>query len=246
MPKNSFNRTIYKNAPIIEAIIDLKFKCVTDFDFSTLDNSVRDKYLIDYPTVMKETQNEFRFNEGANPQQNPIVTNVGLRFRSSDEKQILRVRTDGFTFSRLSPYQQWEPFRDEAKRLLEIYQKATSPENIIRTAVRFINRLDLPGNSVTLADYLKIFPVAPQDYKMNGLAMQLVLEQEDIKSTLIVREALIPPTKPNVVSLLLDFDLFHQEPLDFNNLWSFLEKLHLRKNKIFESAITDKTRELIS
>lgn len=242
MSENSLDRAIYKNAPIIEAIIDLKFKPLKDFDFFKLDSIIREKYLPEYPIVMKETQNEFRFEGTQITQQNPTI---GLRFVSTDEKQIVRVRTDGFTFSRLAPYQQWEPFRDEAKRLFDIYQNTISPELITRVAVRFINRLDLPGTNVALSDYLNIFPVTPQEYKMDGLAMQITLEQKDIKSTLIVREALIPRTKQDVVSLLLDFDLFHLNPMEISGVWAFLEQLHLRKNKIFESAITDKTRELI-
>ena len=42
----------------------------------------------------------------------------GYIFASSDERQIFQARLDGFSFSRLAPYDRWETFRDEARRLV--------------------------------------------------------------------------------------------------------------------------------
>lgn len=69
----------------------------------------------------------------------------------------------------------------------------------------------------------------------------------DINSTLIITQALIPPIKANTVSILLDYDLFNEEVRSCeSDFWSFLDLLRTRKNEIFESSITDRTRRLIS
>ena len=171
---------------------------------------------------------------------------MGLRFTSEHNKEILQIRENGFSFSKLAPYENWEKFRDKAKHLWAIYQKATSPQHIIRIAVRFINRFDFPGTNIELSDYVNVFPQVPDSNSMKGFSMQAILDQTDLDSTLIITQASIPSITPNTVSILLDFDLFNEKmrsPED--DFWEFLEKLRVRKNHFFEISITDKTRELI-
>ncbi len=64
---------------------------------------------------------------------------------------------------------------------------------------------------------------------------------------LVINEAIAPPTNPEIVTVILDLDLFRQEVWDSNDedIWHFLEKLRHRKNEVFEASITDRTRELI-
>lgn len=247
MIKKSVKQRNYPKAPIIEAVIDLKVLPAKDIDFSKLELAVREKFQTKYPTVSKQFQNEFQLESGDYPQINPIASYPELRFASEDGKQILQLKEQGFTFSRLTPYEHWEKFSNEAKHLWMIYQKATLPQSITRIAVRFINRFDFPGMTVALADYLKIFPQMPDNYLIKGFSLQAILSQDDINSTLIITQALIPPIKPNTVSVLLDFDLFNEELRSCNeDFWPFLEKLRIRKNDIFENSITEKTRKLIS
>ena len=69
---------------------------------------------------------------------------------------------------------------------------------------------------------------------------------EDINSLCLLNEAIIKPAAPEVVSVVLDIDVFRTTDLpdDEEELWKFLEELRQRKNTIFEACITDKAREL--
>ncbi len=64
---------------------------------------------------------------------------------------------------------------------------------------------------------------------------------------LIINEALAPQTNPEIITIILDLDLFRQQVWDSSDedIWLFLEKLRHRKNEVFEASITDRTRELI-
>lgn len=77
--------------------------------------------------------------------------------------------------------------------------------------------------------------------------MQLQIPQEDLEGMLLLNEAIIPPPGDNIVSVLLDIDLFCTVnfPGNENTHWNLLEKLRIRKNEVFEACITDKTRELV-
>jgi uncharacterized protein (TIGR04255 family) len=247
MTKKSIIQQNYPLAPIIEAVIDIRVVPAKEFDFSKLDYAVREKFLKEYPLVAKQFQNEFQLVSGEHPQATPISSSMGLRFSSDNNNQILQIKVDGFTFSRLAPYENWETFRDKAKQLWMIYQKTTLPQHITRIAVRFINRFDFPGTTIELSDYLNVFPHVPESNLMKGFSMQATFNQTDINSTLIITQVLIPSHKPDTVSILLDFDLFNEDLRSLqDDFWLFLEELRTRKNQIFENSITDKTRGLIS
>jgi len=76
--------------------------------------------------------------------------------------------------------------------------------------------------------------------------MQLQVPQEDCQ--LIISEAIVPPTNPHTLSVILDFDLFREQiwKSDDDKIWQYLEKLRQLKNVIFEASITDLTRRLIA
>src|SRR5262249_10954306 len=120
---------------------------------------------------------------------------------------------------------------------------------IERVAVRYINRLDLPGDRVELKDYLRTAPELSPDLVQGlvGFFMQLNIPHTDIKCTSLLNEITVEAPEPGVVSVVLDIDLFRTEdlPQAEQDLWSLFETLHERKNEIFEACITDRTRELI-
>ncbi len=77
--------------------------------------------------------------------------------------------------------------------------------------------------------------------------MQAIIAQNELNSTLVISQALVPALRVGEISILLDFDLFNEEVRPCTNeVWDFFEKLHQKKNEIFEIAIIDKTREMIS
>jgi len=176
-------------------------------------------------------------------------TEHGLVCSSMDQRQIFQARIDGFTFSRLAPYDRWESFRDEARRLWAAYRMIAQPERVTRIAVRYVNRLDLPLPLRDFKDYLRtvpeVSPALPQG--LTNFFMQLHIPQDDLDAMLLLNQAMIPPAHGGVVSVVLDIDLFRSKDLpdDDDSMWGIFEQLHTRKNDIFEGCITDLTRELI-
>jgi uncharacterized protein (TIGR04255 family) len=77
--------------------------------------------------------------------------------------------------------------------------------------------------------------------------MQLQIPQDDIDAMLVLNEAFEPQQDPDIVSVILDIDLFRDVhlPGDEEELWALFEQLRERKNEVFEASITDRTRELI-
>ncbi|MEO8974110.1 MAG: TIGR04255 family protein, partial [Ktedonobacteraceae bacterium] len=173
----------------------------------------------------------------------------GFLFRSEDKVKIFQATLNEFTFNRLKPYTTWEELRDDARYMWEIYRNIARPETVTRVAIRFVNRFELPGSTLDLKEYLRIFPELTSDLpqnKMGNFFMQLLVPQEDCQ--LIISEAVVPPTNPNTISVILDFDLLREQiwKSDDDKIWQYLEKLRQLKNVIFEASITDQTRRLIA
>jgi uncharacterized protein (TIGR04255 family) len=241
----------YTKASITEALIDLRVEFSSEVVLSSL-KELQHNIESDYPIVEEMIIAEGLFQAGSSVTATTSQRPLGYRFSSSDSKRILQARLDGFTFSQLEPYSNWETLRDEARRLWTFYCSVTQTQTVQRVAVRYINRLDLPidsSGSLDFKNYLRtvpeISPNLPQG--LSDYFMQLQIPQDDLQASLVLNEAIIPPVKPDTVSVLLDIDLFSTVdfPAASEATWDLLEKFRDRKNEVFEASITDSTRRLL-
>jgi len=239
----------YPKAPITEAIIDLRVELPPGVGVSELEKAHVGQEA-DYPRIERANVAVGHMEVGKQVTTSASTRHVGYWFRSADGKQIYQSRLDGFTMSRLAPYGSWEPFRDEARRLWDVYRSVAKPVKAIRLAVRYINRLDIPLPLGDFKEYLRTVPEVSPDLPQGlaGYFMRLAIPQDDIKSMVLLNQTIIEPAAPNVVSIVLDIDIFRKVelPTEEEDVWSFFEKLHLRKNDVFEACITDKARELFN
>ena len=92
----------------------------------------------------------------------------------------------------------------------------------------------------------EISPDLPQ--RLMSFFMQLRIPQDDLETQALINQTAMPPPRDGIVAILLDIDLFRESdlPKDETGLWNLFEKLHVRKNEVFEACITDKTRELFN
>ncbi len=238
----------YSKAPLSEAVLDIRVELPDEIalrDLRGVQIGEEEMYPRQEDNVLVVGQMSMGSQIGASAQQ----THNGYRFVSHDNRQIFQARLDGFTFSRLSPYETWESFRNEARRLWEIYRPIAKPKIIKRIALRYINRLDLPLPIKDFKDYLKTIPEISPDMSqgLSGYFMQLQLPQSDLEAMLHINQTLIPPPGPNLVSVVLDLDLFCKDniPSEDIDIWKQFEVLRNRKNEVFEACITNKTRRLI-
>jgi uncharacterized protein (TIGR04255 family) len=242
----------YKNAPITEALIDIRVELPSEFGFEQL-QAIRSLVAHDYPREETITMGMAKISFVPEIQASGQHKKIGLKLWSAGDKQVFQARLDGFTFSRLEPYETWERLRDEARRLWDVYRGFVNPTKITRVAVRYINQLSFPGVRAEPEDYFKTFPSLtpdlPKELRDFGpFVMSLHLPQPDLKGTLVINEASAQPKRPDTLSTILDIDLFVERPeiTDEESLWTFFQKLRDRKNLYFEACITDRTRELIT
>lgn len=248
-------RQRYNKPPITEAIIDLRVDPRPDLALEIL-KQISGDHTKDYPDIkpMFETTGMMQVEPGIGATASAQQKQTGYRAVSVDGKYVCQRQLGGFTFSRLSPYESWEPFRALAKNLWGTYRAAAIPQSVSRIAVRYINKIDIPTpnthSAIELKEYFRTGPEISQDLPqaIAGFFMQVQLPQDDISAKVIINQTIVPPPIKGVVSVILDIDLFCDQavPNDEDSIWSYLEELRVRKDELFESCITDSTRELFN
>ncbi|GAC1502256.1 MAG: TIGR04255 family protein [Chamaesiphon sp.] len=243
----------YSRAPITEAIIDFRVTLPEGLSvdkIAEIHAHVRDTF----PTVepFYKSVGAITYQPGSSFKVDTLEEQqIGFWLRSEDNLQTFQATLEGFTFNRLAPYKSWAEFSSNAQHLWDMYKEICKPTQVTRVAVRYINQINIPARELTeLKDYLRTVPEVSPGLPQNALQsffMQLQIPQQDLNCMLIINEAIAPPTSPEVVTVILDLDLFSQQIWETNDkeIWSFLEKLRHRKNKVFEESITDRTKELI-
>jgi uncharacterized protein (TIGR04255 family) len=237
----------YPHAPITEAIIDFRVELPPKVSVSDL-LSVHKGEEAAYPTVGHLHSAVGLMQLGAQISTSASSQHTGFRFQSADGKQVHQARLNGFSMSRLAPYQSWDEFSCEARRLWEIYRAVATPSAVVRAAVRYINRIDLPLPIRDFEDYLRTIPQVSPDLPqaLLGFFFQLRIPLEDIQSEAMIIATIMDQESPHFVPVVLDIDAFRtlDIPPDDDGLWALMEDLRRAKNRIFEACITDRTREL--
>jgi uncharacterized protein (TIGR04255 family) len=240
----------YDKAPIKEAIIDIQIEnspSITVANFEKVENSPPRGYAGRKKVMIGRLRGQL---DGDILTATAKQDQMGYAFVGAEGKHVVQFRVNGFTFSRLAPYQTWEQLRNEAKRLWESYRQIVGALPVVRIGLRYVNQLDLPMPIRDFRDFIRLYPEVSADLSQHlaGFFLQVQIPQEDLGAMLILNETMVPPPGPDVASVVLDIDVFKQGiKLDSDDeVWNVLEALRVRKNLTFEGCITNNTRELIS
>lgn len=175
---------------------------------------------------------------------------VGYRLSKANDSRVLQIRRDGLAYSHMAPYSEWATFKAEAQPLWAQYRAAIPGAKLVRCALRYINRVDIPGINIESYDYFTLYPKIPEQLPqqdVNGMALSVQMPQRDLECMAVINQTLVEPIKPGHISIIFDIDVFRLgiEAWQDSEIWAFLDKLRDRKNEIFEACITDRTRDLI-
>lgn len=179
---------------------------------------------------------------------------IGHVFRRHDGKRMVQSRLNGFAYSFMAPYSNWESFSAEAWQQWEAYRAIAHPTRASRLGVRYINKIDVPQPTIEIKDYLRtaidVSPYLPQ--LTSRYFLQVVVPLLNFDSVATITSTMVPPPSEEQTSLILDIDAWQEVDISFaanageERLREALNDLHDAKNYVFEACITDATRGLIS
>lgn len=236
------------NAPIKEAIVDIRLKLPKEFNVHHF-KSIGEKLKNDYPT-----EKTIHFHEtkiGLKGSDKIISTHEkinGYRYESLDGIKIVQLKDDGFTYNRLKPYESWDEVRDEAMRIWNLYTDLIKPEFINRIALRYINNLNAPLPMKDFKDYLTCPPEVPEGLPqgISSFLYRVVVPHSDSRITAIITQAMEATLDiKNKIPIILDIDVFKITEDGFlkEDILVIFEKLRIFKNQVFFKSITPKLLE---
>ncbi len=237
-------------APITEALIDLQVRPSNDDGLKEVQEFANSLEGYEQVGPIMRLQTTWELSKEGGAKEQSLSSELGVRLNSNDEKYVLQIRTNGFTLSRLEPYETWEVLLAEMRRLWSLYIDLVEPEVVTRVATRFINRLKLPMvPGEEFGDYLTKPPEVPEELPQAILSFmqRTVIPHPDngvIANLIQLLEEGVTPD--DHVPVMLDIDVYKMVNFgpDTEESWNLLETLRVYKNAIFFASLTEKTVEL--
>ncbi|MBI2316726.1 MAG: TIGR04255 family protein [Betaproteobacteria bacterium] len=241
-----------KAPPIVEAVLDIDCDLPPGFDVAALETAFRDAFRGRYPKFRTRYVQALQFE--APPDKDPTVTGKrgiqALQFLQADEKQLVQVRAQGFSFNRLAPYTNLDDYLPEMERTWMVFVGVAVPVQFRLVRLRYINRilLQLADGRVDLDAYLKLGPRLPDEEKLTlaGFLNQHSAVESDTGNQVNIILTAQPPENDKL-PVILDIEAFKHadgEPNEWTAILSTIESLRTLKNLVFRKSLTDQCLQL--
>ena len=246
-------RTHLNNAPITEAVIDVRVRpreTLSVSDFSAAAERFVPGYSKQGPIFVVQAM--IAVDQASSGQSGMSSSEIGLRMQSTDQRFVIQMQREGFSLSRLAPYETWEALVTEASRLWEIYVDIARPVSAWRVATRYINNLRLPmQDGEDFSVYLTKPPEIPEGLpqSLSSFLQRVVMHDKarDVHATVTqIFEPILPGNPPAAIPVILDIDAFRiaEFQIPGQGIWDCLQALRDFKNRVFFESLTEKAIEL--
>jgi uncharacterized protein (TIGR04255 family) len=237
-------RRQYPNPPIAEAVCEFRFAPGQAWNLTVpglFYEKIRDLYT------------------GEPRHQNLIVTELKsghipqgatkLLFPSADATKLVGVGPDTLSIHSLRPYEGWNEFSHRIDQAFQFYLQVAKPIGVTRIGIRYINQIAISVDEVVeLNEYFTVYPQLPDGVpsKISGFVMRTESIYEDIPIKLVITLSDTGAPSGQVV-FILDLEVSQtwiEKALFLEEVFYNLHELKSREQQVFESLITDRTREL--
>jgi uncharacterized protein (TIGR04255 family) len=241
-----------RNPPIVEAVLDIDCDFPPELDFAAMETALGVRFGAEYPKPQKYFAQHYSLPIGGDVSQgisHPSVIQA-YRFLSEDEKQIVQVRANGFSFNRLAPYTSLDDYLPEIERTWGLFVDLLAPIRIRVIRLRYINRILLPiaSGKVDLDEFLKIGPRLPSEDALtlsSFLIQQAASENDTGHQVSLVLAAQEPGNER--LPIILDVtvaSLAVGESGAWAEIVPLIRSLRNLKNRIFIDTLTPRCIEL--
>jgi uncharacterized protein (TIGR04255 family) len=240
--------------PIVEAVLDLDCAMPPTLDITALEAPARDAYRDRYPGFRPVYLHEHAIRELLSEAPTHTAQRVvhAYQFVTADERQVVQVRSQGFSFNRLAPYSTLDDYLPEIRRVWESFVDFAAPVRVELIRLRYINRIPLPAADGAAAPdlYVQMSPRLPGDDRLSRtafLSQQVAVETATGNNATIILAS--QPAEAEGVPVVLDIETSRAQPIepnDWESIISCIESLRELKNAIFFNSLTPRCMELFN
>ncbi len=236
-------------APIVEAVVDFDCDLPAGFNLLGLEEVAGQRFQDGYPKRSQQWLNEVQVEQG--PQGSAQTHRrqvVALRFHSTDEKQLVQARVQGFSFNRLAPYGSLDTYLPAIQSAWKTFVEVAQPLQVRVVKLRYVNRIEIPAIRIVLSEYFKL---AANDLWGDEITIARFLSQYsgiDNATRHELRVTLSDAPEPGEKSIvILDIEVaatVNLDPSGWDEIVSVIGSLRALKNKLFKESLTSKCLQL--
>lgn len=239
----------YKNSPISEAVCEIAFNS-SSVPTEEMLLLVKQNLQSDFPVLKKVVQGT---SEVIFSPENPKIENKDIEYLdqlfTKDEKGLVQLNKNKISIHRLNSYDGWDNFFDSIKKVGSAYLANTKQDSVRRIGIRYINRIEIPGNSFKIEDYFNLYPKIVGSNIEHPIASFMIgtefvyNEGRDICRVILTTD---PGVKSSNTIFILDIDYSSTEvECNTDKIFDWFSAGHENISDLFESILTSKTKELI-
>ncbi len=236
---------VYSEPPIVEAVCEFRFSSDTEWDL-TIPGLVYDSIKKHFPQKNRHQIQgvEIKQEEKGIKQ----IVNVDERsvFSTNDRKVLVQLGTRLLAINQLKPYKSWKKFNAKIDTALKTLLSKVKIKGVQRIGLRYTNRIEIPEESVNLADYFNFRPYYGEDLPKVVISFKLSshIPFADERDLCMV-QFFSTPSEKKTNSFILDFDYYLRIPQSIENidLFNWKSEAHSQIEELFEGCISDKLRE---
>lgn len=244
-------RRVYPRPPIVEALVEFRFAQAVPL------SKMRGALAGNLPHGYEKSPSvRYRIDLEAAVTGRDVRT-AGKRnveayfFRGRSGLRLIGCRASSLSAHVLAPYPGWENFQDVVDECVAAAAPVLGSEVLKSVAVRYVDRIVIPGAAPNLQEFLTIAPRTPEGAGsiLTGFSWTSETKLPATGDTMRVELRSAPPNGPEAQVVVLDLLAAHAFAgavrLADRQLWSdIVDRLHQVQRDVFEASITAETRRL--
>ena len=241
-----------QNAPIVEAVLDIDCDLPPATDMAALEKPAREAFAATYPNFRTKFFQRHRMeaaNEG--PTLRPLDKGIrAFQFIQEGEKQLVQIRSEGFSFNRLKPYGSLDDYLPEIERTWSLFRQVAKPVSIRKIGLRYINRILLPttGRRAELGNYFRVCPHLPDERRLTFVGfLNQHTAMEEKTGNLVNIVLTVQPLEDERLPIIFDIEAIApqvSDEMDWPAVAAKVDSLRDLKNHVFRNTLTDECLKL--
>lgn len=239
--------------PIVEAVLDIECDLPPGQQLAALEGSAQECFREHYPKFRTKWIQEHLIAATPGGPPEVSVRHHGVeafQFLQDDEKQLVQVRAQGFSFNRLAPYTSLDDYIPTIKEAWRVYSGLATPVQIRLIRLRYINRILLPFREgrVNLDNFFTVGPRLPDEKNLvftSFFNQHTAVELQTGHQVNIVLTS--QPPQGDQLPVIFDNCVAASEPGEPEN-WDWIlttiRSLRDLKNRIFKKSLTEQCLKL--
>lgn len=225
-----------RNAPLIEAVCEFRFKSLAT-PINLITGLIYEKVKAEYPEIQMQKGVVVSIEKN---KEVSVVSEERTVFKDDSRNRLVQVGSTMIAVNQLEPYVNYKSFRGDIEKHLRHYKEIAKPREIARIGLRYINRIEIPKGKTLDAVFEIGFKIPEDSFPSPSpflLRFELSYNQGRDKLILILSQP--SNLEKNAIMLDLDYVLVKPEEIEEKDTLLWVDSAHEKIELTFQSCITE-------